>query len=164
MNYNMCKIIESKVQVLKYCYDKDNNSTEIYEAIIEKNIGTKLCREAISEDYIIDAMDDEFTKGFVLKSGNDYVGMILYTIFDDDTCELKIIGTNKNEETKGLPIGQYLLYLMEEDLLSNGVLTIFAHSLILALDFYYDNGWEDDDEEDQDTEDILKIRKKILDI
>jgi hypothetical protein len=155
--------IEDIIELHPYTFDEDEVNKAIFEDLIDNEEAENLCQGKIDIDYISDVMNEEDIKGYILIANNVYVGMMFYKIYDD-MIELKVIGTNKNEETKGLPLGKYLLYILENEAFEYGINVLFAESLPCAFEWYIKNGWTtySKDFETNKEVDTIPIEKVLI--
>lgn len=157
ISQEMIKKIEDVVELQHYTSDiTDTVNNSIYDELIEDGEAINLSRNQIDLDYISYVMNEEDIQGKILISNNTKVGMMFYK-FNDIHVELKIIGTMPNEETDGLQLGRYLLYILEKEAYNKGFRLLTAYVLPQIVNWYMINDWYETSENgngDKDRETI----------
>ena len=158
-----------KVELIYYDNDFNNqNHDKIHDDLIENEIASDLCRGVIGKEYIEDVFEEQDIMGYVVIIKGEYAGFILFKK-KYDFLYLSLVATTSDKEIKkGIPLGQLLIFLMEQVAIKSGIETIVADAVIEALDFYKKNGWnivyENEDKMyfiqkslSQDDEDIVEV-------
>lgn len=138
-------IIEEMFILLEYNISNDF----MYNDLVKNKIGIELCQGKIDEAYILEKLEDLDIDGYILMYNNKYYGIMLYYIYDN-SIELKLIGVKRDEYTIGLPLGQYMLYILEKKAKDMNIYNLKAESLKNIVDFYIDNGWVFINQEDEE--------------
>jgi hypothetical protein len=140
----------------------------IDEEIVEGEIGDKLCRGYINNDYIRKQLDQRKIKGFFVKNMDmEYVGMILFKVKKGgEYIDLRIIGTEKNIiKKRNLKIGQYLMFLLEDYARKNNIKVLKCKGIKESIDFYMKNCWSNKGEgKEKNTYDLEKNLDDSMDI
>lgn len=171
--YMKFREIENKVTV----FDLKTDYSFLYDELITNKIASKICKENIDEDFIKEVFENENYEGYVISCNFEYIGIIIYEIpIDYDYIEIILIGSNKCKNTIGLPIGQFLINLVEKKATKYNINLLYAKVIPNAIDFYINTGWvfSDSDEEEQylfaheqelfDTYDLEKTLNEHIEI
>jgi hypothetical protein len=157
-----------KVELIYYDneYHEDNeedeeNHEEIYDDLIGGGVAFDLCRGVIGEQYIEDVFDNENIMGYIVKIKGEYAGFILFKK-QYDFLYLSLVATTDDKELKkGIPLGQLLIFIMEQVAIKSGIKTIVADAVVEALGFYEKNGWNVISENKKDK--MYFIEKRLSD-
>jgi len=139
--------IEKTENLIIFNYLTD--SQFIYDDLVTEGTAHKICRENIEQKFIEDIFAEIDMEGYIMMIDNVYIGFVLFKYYGDG-IEIKLLGSRKCYLTSGLPIGQYLIHLVEEDAIKKGLNLLYADSIPGALDFYLNTGWEFCNPEDEE--------------
>ena len=146
----------------------DDMGLELYDEMIENNKAFDICRGIVSKSYLQRAFEKEDVNGYIAIKNNKKIGFIIYYKKDNELF-LDIVCTDKTK-VKGIPLGQLLLYKMEEYAKKQKYKKMIAESVPSALNFYKKLGWKkikkiEDKyliEKNLEKKSILKKIKKIF--
>ena len=130
-----------QITLLKYQSKYIKKIEKMTEIVI--NEGEDICRETISQEYIEDMfMNYDDLDGYLVRYKRKTIGFIFFEINEEKKyMELILVCTKKPKELK-VPIGQILIYKMEEHAKKNNIFQLRAHAVPDALKFYKKNKWD----------------------
>ena len=128
--------IEEKFIIIPY----NNTSFGLCDDLVNDKIALDICKNLIDEDFIEETLTNENMNGFVLIHNNEYYGFVIFEEFSD-CIEIVLIGSIRDEKTKGLPLGQYMTYLVQEEAKNKNIDLLYVNAIPQSLSFYLNNGW-----------------------
>lgn len=144
------------VRLLRYQNKYIKKIEKMTEIVL--NEGFDICKETISDAYIENMFERyDNLDGFLVRYKKKTIGFIFFEI-NKKYIELILVCANKPKNLK-IPLGQILIYKMEEYAKSKKIYKIRAHAVPDALSFYKKNGWKIIKEEK--NEETFLIEKNI---
>jgi len=130
-----------QITLLKYQSKYIKKIEKMTEIVLSE--GEDICRETISQEYIEDMfMNYDDLDGYLVRYKRKTIGFIFFEINEEKKyMELILVCTKKPKELK-VPIGQILIYKMEEHAKKNKIFQLRAHAVPDALKFYKKNKWD----------------------
>lgn len=142
--------LEKKITLEDYeGFFDDDAGLELYDFLVEQGKAYDICRGKITRSYIKNAFEKEDVNGFIVKIKKDIVGFIVFYLKNKDLY-LDLICVLKNDNTKDLPIGQLLLFKLEQYANKNKLTKIYTDAIPSALPFYKKMGWTKTNQNDKD--------------
>lgn len=118
----------------------DDMGLEFYDEMIENGTAFDICRGTVTKTYLRKAFEKENVNGYIALKNNKKIGFIIY-YKKNNTLYLDVVCTSKSK-IKGVPLGQLLLYKMEEYAKKQKYKKMTAESVPSALSFYKKLGWK----------------------
>ena len=119
----------------------DDMGLELYDEMVEQGVGQQICRGIVTKSYLKDAFSQENVNGYIASKNGKKLGFIIY-YSKGGNLYLDVVCVARDDLIKGVPLGQLLLYKMEEHAKKKGFSKMTAESLPTALPFYLKLGWK----------------------